>query len=262
MLRYFRIWRRLFALEFATVTTYRANFLMQLSSVVMDITLTVVFARVVYAHVPAIAGWDFDHLLLLLGTYMIVDGIAWLTYKGGMQEIDDRIRKGSLDAILTKPADAQFLTTIARIDLEDSARIVAGTVLLFKGISAVQPPHLAATIPLYLLLVALATIIFYSLRLLVKIPSFWSTKGWGVNAVAFNLFRLAQYPTDIYKGFARIVYTFLLPIVFVATVPARTLSGVFDWRYIFGALIIAAIFFTISRKTWLWALTRYASASS
>jgi ABC-type uncharacterized transport system permease subunit len=54
----------------------------------------------------------------------------------------------------------------------------------------------------------------------------------------------------------------MLPLVFVATVPAKVLTGKFTWQLCVGSLVAAILSFVISRAIWKFAVKKYSSASS
>jgi len=52
-----------------------------------------------------------------------------------------------------------------------------------------------------------------------------------------------------------------LPLAFLATVPAKILVYGFDWILVVGSFLVAGIFLWISRRFWLWGISKYTSAS-
>jgi len=66
----------------------------------------------------------------------------------------------------------------------------------------------------------------------------------------------------VYQGLLRALFTFALPLAFVATVPTRALLGVFDPLFAGYGLALALGLLWLSHWWWNVALRRYASASS
>ena len=93
----------------------------------------------------------------------------------------------------------------------------------------------------------------------------------GDNAIIIGMVA-SQFPTDkrkkiIFWGIGaaiilRIIFTLLLPIAFLTTVPSRVILGDYNIVLISHAFILATLFFSLSRLFWKFALKHYTSASS
>ena len=226
--------------------------------------LSIVFVRVIFGFIGNLAGWGYYQALAVLATYMIVEGLMWVlcAYLGAL---DQHIKQGTLDGILTKPMDTQFLVSIWRGDPEDSVRLVSGAAILFYSLGHIDLSfgQLLLNGFFYLLLVANAFLIIYSLTLIFHSVSFWLIEGSSLYSLNNTLTRMSQYPTDIiYHAVVRTILTAIIPLAFMATIPAKILTYGLDWRLISASFLIAAIFLFISRRFWLFALNHYSSASS
>ena len=79
----------------------------------------------------------------------------------------------------------------------------------------------------------------------------------------------ARYPSDIYSGSPsaevfRFLFSYVLPILLVITVPARVILGKVlapSWLGLY-TLAAAAISFVVARAVFHWSLKHYRSASS
>ena len=71
-----------------------------------------------------------------------------------------------------------------------------------------------------------------------------------------------KYPVSSYPGVMRFIFTFVVPVAFMTTVPAETLLGQVKPVWLLGAAAFAATLFIGSRMFWKFALRFYTSASS
>lgn len=242
--------------------TYRGSFFLNMFLVSIESLTVFVANTLLFKHITTIAGWSYHDMLVLSGVFMTMHAVSWLLFRGGINQLDVMINKGDLDWLLVKPADTQFLATMYIIDLEDAARSVVGIILIIAGLQGTPFLHILPLIPLFIFTLLCGQIVLYSVSLSIKTISFKSIQGWATNAIYFRFLDLARYPTDIYHGFMRVVYTFIFPLAFLATVPAKTLLGRLTPTYFVLSIILAASTFTISRYIWKWALSKYSSASS
>ena len=71
-----------------------------------------------------------------------------------------------------------------------------------------------------------------------------------------------RYPLNAYPPPLRLLFTFVLPVAFLTTVPAQVLLGVAGAPMLLAGLGLAVVFFAAARSFWLFALRFYTSASS
>jgi len=262
--KHLRVFFQLKKLGFMKKAIYRADFVVLLVAVLIQVALSVYFIKIVYSYVNDIAGWSYPETLLAVANYMIIDGILWMLF-GQVRGIMNHIRYGTFDGILIKPINSQFLTSVWEGDLEDGVRIIIGVAVIVYALNQLNLSIESILVNgiFYIILLINATLIAYSFMLVIRSISFWVINGYALFNLSEALLRVTQYPTDIfYHSIVRTFFTVLLPLAFIATVPAKVLARGFDWQLVLGSCAMALIFFTLSRKFWLFALKHYQSASS
>jgi len=243
--------------------SYRGNFLFGCLLTIFESVISFLTITIIYSHIRVIAGWSYHDSLVLAGIFMITNSFGWLLYRGGLTDLDKVINRGDFDWMLIKPVDIQFLSTVNRIDIEDASRSLVGLYIIGYGLHGSQHlTNLWYTLPLFVITFLCGQIVLYSIFLIFKTITFKSIHGWATNAIAHRFQQLSQYPTDIYKGVVRTIYIWVLPLTFVATVPAKMLTEKFTWQLCVGSLIAAILSFGISRAVWKFAVKKYSSASS
>lgn len=238
---------------------YRGNFFLMMVIIPLHISVYVFFISVIYGNLKTIAGWDFYHSLLIVASMIFIEAIAWI-FCSHMGDLRRRVREGTLDGFIVKPIDTQFLVSVNMLDPEDLSRFLMVIVLMIYVIS-----HIRITVInlfLYIILLFNAFIIFYSILVFITTIAFWVVENRGLWFISKNILSISQYPTDIYTGAMKMIFSFIIPIAFIATVPAKVLSGWYDWKLVVESFIIAGIFFYLSRKFFLFGLRHYSSASS
>jgi ABC-2 type transport system permease protein len=80
----------------------------------------------------------------------------------------------------------------------------------------------------------------------------------------FNFLNIARYPDVIYPRLFRLIFSWIIPVVIVANIPARVLIKSLGQPFPLMVQMITAslIIFWSSRMFWRFALKRYSSASS
>ena len=104
--------------------------------------------------------------------------------------------------------------------------------------------------------------ILYSLWILIAATSMWFVKTWNATEVLRALLASGRYPLQAYPAPLRLLFTLVLPVAFLTTVPADVLLGRASAPLLGLGLGLAAGFFAVARGFWQFALRHYTSASS
>ncbi|MFH0856492.1 MAG: ABC-2 family transporter protein [bacterium] len=258
--KYLKIYLHFFKMNILRRMAYRFNFLLIGMLTILHMSISVFFIKIIYGNLTLIAGWDFFHALLIVASFILINALGWITC-AFMSDLRKIINAGNLDGFISKPLDIQYLVSVSKIDPEDSMRILLALCVLTHSIINIGGVKFIDFI-LYMILIINAYIIFYSILIFVSSISFWTIENRGLFRLSDSIIQITQYPSDIYSGIMKTIFSFIIPIAFIATVPAKVLSGWWDWKMVAQSFLIAAIFFYLSRKFFLFGLRHYSSASS
>lgn len=242
---------------------YRTNFLMLLAIDLVGMGVPVVFFSVLFGENETLAGWSFPATLILIGSVGLLRELAYLTFRDGLGFLGEEIRRGRFDLVLTKPFPPQLLVSFKQLSLTESiGEGLAGFFLIGYGFIHLGVPVGGVNIVLFLLLLILSYLLYYAVVLLVNATSFWIVKTEGLNALVWSFMEMARYPRDILKGVGKLIFTFVIPISLIATVPATALVGRFDWGLTLTLALLAVIFLLAANFVWRQGVKHYNSASS
>ena len=115
---------------------------------------------------------------------------------------------------------------------------------------------------LSLALLFAALVILYSLWFVLAALSIWFVKVWNATEVLRYTLVAGRYPVSAYPPALRLLFTFVLPVAFLTTVPAEALLGRGSAIWAFGSLLAAGLCLVASRLLWRYAQRFYTSASS
>jgi len=242
---------------------YRTNFFTLFAIDFVGLGLVLVFFRVIFRENSLIAGWNFESVLLLIGSVAVLREAAYLTFRSGLQSLSQEIRTGRLDLTLAKPFSPQLLIAFKGISLTESlSEGIMGLILIIYGIMKFDGNIGAYSILFYTLLGLISYILFYSVALFFSSLSFWLIKANNLGAVVWNFMEMARYPRDILRGFGKIIFTFIIPTSLIVTVPVSVLIGKTHFDLIFDLILVTVVFFIISNIVWRRGIRHYESASS
>ncbi len=245
------------------VMQYRADFFLQVISIGIGLLTALLGLGVVFGQTEQIGGWTHTDLVALIGIQMLVRGLISLVVRPSMQQLMEGIRQGTLDFMLTKPADSQLLASVAQVNVAAIADVAAGiAVLVFALVTLGGSIGLAEAAGFAIVLLA-GLVIIYSFLLLLSTCAFWFVKLENILVIFNTMFDGAgSWPITIFPGWMRVSLTFVIPVAFAVTVPAQSLTGRLTAPFALGAVALAAAFALGGRWFWRFGLKHYTGASA
>jgi len=211
---------------------------------------------------PPVEGWTYESALVVVAIFTMLKAVLDGAVNPSLLTVVDQIRMGTFDFVLLKPADAQFLVSTTKFNVFHIVDIIAGmglTVWAFMKMG--HPPNISSIFSALMMLVA-ATVLLYSIWILVISAAFWVIKVDNLAYLFSSIFDFARWPVTVFKGVWRILFTFVIPIGIMTTYPAEALLGTLTIHVFLATILGACLFALVARIVWTRALGHYTSASS
>jgi ABC-2 type transport system permease protein len=241
---------------------YRWDFLLEGLLSVFGAATALLPLFVAFSGRPSIAGWTFPESLVVLAWFTALKGLLDGAIHPSLLSVVDHIRQGTLDFVLLKPADAQFLVSTARFSPWRAMDVLVAVGILVYAFAAMDRAPGAGEILAAIALLFGAILILYSIWILVIAAAFRVVRIDNLAYLFMCVFDAARWPASIFRGAVRVVLTFILPLTVMTTLPAEALLGRLDVLAGAGALVGAVLFATFARVVWVASLRHYTSASS
>lgn len=205
--------------------TYRTSFVVTVLGNLLVTGLDFVAILLMFAQVDSLGGWSMPEVALLYGLSATAFGIADLLL-GSMDVLGARIRDGSFDTLLVRPAPVLAQIGADRFALRRLGRITQGSVVLGYALVAADIDWTAQKVLLVPVMVVSGAAIFSALFVAGAAFQILVQEAAEVqNAFTYGGNTLLQYPPTVFgKDLVRGV-TFMLPLAFVNWVPAAYLLG-------------------------------------
>jgi ABC-2 type transport system permease protein len=172
----------------------------------------------------------------------------------------EHIRKGTLDFVLVKPADAQFLVSTARFLPWRAVNVVTSLLIFAWGFHLQgRGPGAGAIGASFVAMVAAVTTL-YSLWILTVSAAFYVVRIDNLSQLFIAVFDAARWPIGVFRGLLRVVFTFVVPLALMTTYPAQALLGTLPAQTFAVSFAGAALLFLFARLVWMGAIARYTSA--
>lgn len=243
---------------------FKANFILWMVVEFLWFVGQILFLEVLFSHVDHLGDWSKWECVLLVGTHQIIAQLFQAFFYVNLAELPDLVRTGRLDLLLLLPIDSQFAVSTRRFGMDNIVNAFVGFIIVgFALWKLGVVPH-ATQIALFLGALGLGMGVHYAILFTLATLSFWIIRAQGLIYGYYNVFNIARYPDVIFRGTFKFIFSWLIPVIIVANVPARTLARGFEspWPGLLHLALATILVVTASRAFWHFALRRYASASS
>jgi ABC-2 type transport system permease protein len=260
--RYLRLLLLQLRISLALGAQYRWDFLINGGLSVIWIALGMVPLYVALHARPPVEGWSYEEALVVVGWFTVLKGVLDGAVNPSLTAVIEHIRKGTLDFILMKPADAQFLVSTTRFEPWKLIDFAAGAAILVWAFKLLGRFPSIGQVLLALVLLAVAIAVLYTLWIMVIAAAFWVVRLDNLSYMLSSLLDFGRWPVTIFKGVYRLFFTLVIPLALMTTYPAEALLGRLALRTAMLSLLIAVVFALVGRLVWTRAIGRYTSASS
>jgi len=237
---------------------FRSSFVMSLISGYGWSLVMLLFLAAVVGRVQNLGGWERRDIYVLVGTFMIVQGLAQFLFEANMWRIASYVREGTLDFVLVKPVDSQFFASMRYMNLPSLGLLLPGIGLVATG---ARPPFVVRDLVLYLGGTAAGIGILYAVSFILATTTIWFVRA-EMGGLVYGLFDVMRLPADVYPRVLRLAFTYVLPLVFIASVPAQTLQHRGHPAVALAGMGAAAVALVLARAFWFFALRFYSSTGS
>jgi len=239
---------------------YRVDFLIQGVMALFWCGTALVPLLVLFSQRPGVAGWNAPEALIVVGFFMALKGFLVGVIQPSLSNVVEHIRKGTLDFLLLKPADAQFLLSTSKLDLPRIVDVLAGASLVVWALTRIARPPTASDIALSLLSLLCAIVILYAIWIMIVSLSFHVVKIDNLSHLIVSTFDAARWPSSVFRGALSFLFTFVVPLTLMTTYPALALLGRLTGFNVATSLGVSAVFFFASRRVWLRSIRSYTGA--
>jgi ABC-2 type transport system permease protein len=261
--RYARLYAALWKNSVAREMSFKANFVLWIVVELLWFALQLAFMMVIYQHTDSIGDWTKWEVVLLVGASHFIQQIYQAFFLTNVTQLSEHVRTGRLDFMLLLPVNTRFIISLRQVDLGgfvNATSALAVMVYALRQLALVPGPLQVLS---FLLLVVVGVLTHYSLMFLLASLSFWTVRAGGIVWGYYSLFNIARLPDAAVRGFFKVVFTFAIPMLLVANVPARLLahklSSPWPMLLLVGLCLAAQL---LAEAGWRFSLRHYTSASS
>jgi ABC-2 type transport system permease protein len=261
--RYLTIYAALWKNSVVREMGFKTNFLLWIVVELLWFALQLTFIAVIYSHTDHIGDWSKWQVVLLMGSSHFIQQVFQAFFFMNCTQISDYIRTGKLDFMLLLPVNTRFIVSLRQVDLGGFVNAASSVAVMGYALRQLNYVPSLWQIAGFGLLAATGVFIHYSLMFLLASVSFWTVRAQGIVWGYYSLFNIARLPDAAFRGFFKVFFTFAIPMLLVANVPAKLLADKLrSPRDLLLVLGMSVVCYGISELVWRFSVRHYTSASS
>ncbi|MDT0308893.1 ABC transporter permease [Streptomyces sp. DSM 44917] len=204
---------------------YRTSFVLMTVAAAVTSSLDFLAILIMFSHVETLGGFTVAEVALLYGASGASLGLADLAL-GNLDRVGSRIRDGTLDVLLVRPAPVFAQVAADRFAFRRLGRVLEGLGVLGWALTRVEVDWSVGRVVLVVAMVTSGAVIFGAIFAMGGAFQFFAQDAAEVqNAFTYGGDALLQYPPSVFARELVRGVTFAVPLAFVNWLPALRLLG-------------------------------------
>jgi ABC-2 type transport system permease protein len=261
------VYRRLVGARMRADWQYRTSFFLFLAGQTLVAVADFGLIAAIFTKVDVLAGWTGPEVALLFGLSGVAFGLGDLLISP-VETASVRIKAGTFDQFLIRPVGVMWQLCATEFAARRIGRTIQPLIVLVVSLVLVDLEHPLLAIAAVPVVVVSGAVIFSAIWVLTSSVAFWTVETQEfANAFTYGGGLMTSFPIDLFGQWLRRAVIFVVPLAFVAYMPAAGmlgkpmpfgLPGAVAWSSPLVALAIALV----ARGVWGSALRHHRSTGS
>jgi ABC-2 type transport system permease protein len=260
-MRYLSLYWSFFRASLTADMEFRFNFLLRIITDVFWYASQIITFEVLFRFSPDIAGWNIHEMRVFLGVLFVVDAIYMVMFSSNLDNLSEQVRKGSLDLLLAKPVNSQFMISLQRASTAHLGNLLMALIWLVWAVTGLDNLSYWRILWLFIM-IPCGVSVFYGLRFFFSATAVIFTRADNIQYLWYHLYKLGMRPDNIYAPWLKMVLLTAVPVGVIAGTPARVVLGLGPPILALWSVVVAAFVLLLTHLMWKFTLRFYNSASS
>lgn len=259
---YFEIYRKILIQDLKSKMSYRADFVISNIGMIVSNLVGFVTFYILFQNFPSINGWTMYEMLFLYGFSLIALTPVQCFFDNNWN-LRYAVKTGDFIKYCFRPINIFFYYISEVFDVKGLGQLAFGLgtlVFAWRHLAIPVTPVIIAQTVLFLIAASLFMIAIMNFA---AATCFWIQNSGYIMVIMFRFKDFAKYPASIFNSIFRIVFTFVIPIAFIAYYPALVVLRpdsvpLLSWL----SPLIGLAFFYLSYKFWVLGARKYDGTGS
>ncbi|WP_131737061.1 ABC transporter permease [Actinomadura roseirufa] len=223
--RRLQIVRRITGLNLRARLEYRTEFLLAILNGVLWQASVLLFMTVLVTRFSGLAGWSSSEVLFITGFRLLAHAL-YVCFFLNVTYVPVMIREGRVDAFLARPLPLLTQVLLNSFNVNALGDLCVAATLFGVAASTVPLDWTAPRVCLLVISVAGAVLLEAAIQLLISSAAFRQSETFTLSTWIDELMAtFGNYPTVIFPLVLRALFLSVLPIAFIAYLPASVILG-------------------------------------
>ena len=259
---YLDIYRKILIQDLKSKMSYRADFVISNIGMIVSNLVGFVTFYILFQNFPSINGWTMYEMLFLYG-FSLVALTPVQCFFDNNWNLRYVVKTGDFIKYCFRPINIFFYYISEVFDVKGLGQLAFGVGTLVYAWRHLAIPVTAATIAQTVLFLLAASLFMIAIMNFAAATCFWIQNSGYIMVIMFRFKDFAKYPASIFNSVFRIVFTFVIPIAFIAYYPALVVLRpdsvpLLSWL----SPLIGLAFFYLSYRFWLLGARKYDGTGS
>ena len=224
---------------------------------IVRVAFIFIFIALVFSRTNLIKGYNLNQILLFYLTYNIIDTLSQILYRE-VYRFRPLVVSGGFDLILLKPFHPFIRILVGGMDFLDALLIIPYILAaLYIYITGFHGDFIHFLI--YLAFLFNSMLLVTAFHIIVLCIGIITSEVDHTIMIYRDITSLGRFPMDIYKEPVRGLFTFIIPIGVMMTVPSQALMGILSLPIAVFSFLVSCSLLGLSLLFWQFALKRYQS---
>ena len=259
---YFEIYRKILLQDLKSKMSYRADFVISNIGMIVSNLVGFVTFYILFQNFPSINGWTMYEMLFLYG-FSLVALTPVQCFFDNNWNLRYAVKTGDFIKYCFRPINIFFYYISEVFDVKGLGQLAFGLgTLIFAWRHLAIPVTPVIIVQTVLFLIA-ASLFMIAIMNFAAATCFWIQNSGYIMVIMFRFKDFAKYPASIFNSVFRIVFTFVIPIAFIAYYPALVVLRpdsvpLLSWL----SPLIGLAFFYLSYMFWVLGARKYDGTGS
>lgn len=259
---YMRIYRKILLQDFKSKLSYRADFWISMVGMIGTNIAGFITFWIMFQNFPSIMGWSYFEMLFLYGFSLLALTPVQCFFDNNWN-LRDYVYTGDFIKYCFRPINIFFYYMSEIFDAKGIGQFIFGIGTLVYAWSNLNL-KLSFFIIIKLIVAWITSSLFMiALMNVAAAACFWIQNSSYIIVTAFKFKDYAKYPITIFGPFFRFIFTFIIPIAFIAYYPSMMFLRTDEIPLLtWLSPLIGILFFYLSYRIWMKGAKSYSGTGS
>lgn len=259
---YLRIYGKILAQDLKSKMSYRADFIISTIGMICTNIAGFISFWILFSRFPSINGWGYYEILFLYG-FSLVSLTPVQCFFDNNWSLRQYVYSGDFIKYCFRPINLFFYFQSEVFDVKGLGQLAFGLgTLIFAWVKLGLGFSVLMILKMIVFLLT-ASLIMISLQNAAAATCFWIQNSFYVLDLVMRFKDYAKYPVTIFNSVFRFIFTFVIPIAFIAYYPSLVILRpdavpVLSWI----SPVIGLVFFWLSYRFWMYGALKYSGTGS